>query len=203
MEADISNFPRGFHGFQMRIDSIAEVLGGDDRLRMCLSEEFDAQLRRSMGVVRNIESYDRSIHWRAAYTQATTEEFDHASARMEQILRQKTDPIIARGLYRGMTVVQRGHHVFIEGGEYGLGIAHRYRNEHAERRIGHGRYEKREDSWSISINDHAETLRGSMASKPSRVDAHSDAAADRALRDIVARHLAVEMKLVPINPTSI
>lgn len=192
---------RGFHGFQIRIDTITDALGGDPRLRMCIAQEFDEQLRRSMAEIRKLNLYDRSIHWRTAYTQATTEEFDHASAQMERILRQNTNEIIARGLYRGMDVVQRGHRVFIEGGDYGLGIASRYRNEHAERRVGPGRYEKREDSWTISINDHAETLRGNMPSKPTLVDAHSDASADRGLRAIVTRHLGVEMKMVEVNPT--
>lgn len=193
----MSNFLTGFHGFQMRIDAIAEAVGGDPALRTCIAEDFDAQLRRSMAVLRKLPLYDQSIHWRIAYTQATSEEFDHAVEQMEKILRQSQEPILARGLYRTMTLVQRGTAVYIEGGDYGLRIASRYRNDHAERRVGPGQYEKRQDSWTISISDHATTLRGTTTIKPSRVDAHSTEAADRALRAIVERHLVIKMKIVP------
>lgn len=186
----MTNFLKGFHGFQMRISAISEAMAGDDALRHCIAHEFDEQLRKSISKVRNLPLYDKSIHWRTSYTQATTEEFDHASAVMEELLKIPDVPVTACGRLRAMKLVERGESIYVDGGEYGLRIAFRYRNEHS----------KREDAWSIAMLDHAETLRGNLANKPTRIDAYSEKASVKSLRDMVERHLGV--KLTPVESNS-
>lgn len=191
------NFPSGFHGFVAHIDAVTEAMKGDDKLRECIAKEFSDQLQRVMNDLRKPQWPNR-LPWNLFWTMATSEEFDKTCSDMERILRWRTvNGIVAKGEYRGMEVVQRGdgdNCIYIEGGGYGLRIAMRFEDEHAK----YGReknYEKRPDVWRISINDHAETLRGSMPSLPTLVTTYSEKKADQALREIVKRHLGIDMKV--------